>query len=104
MESQNAIKHGIKLSLSEEELVDCSKENKGCISGYMPTAFEYVKTNGISTESSYPYTASAGKEGKCTTGKDSGIKVTGYMIVPSSEIPLKQAVGELTIFLTCLLF
>lgn len=69
----------------------------------MVVAFKYVSIYGISTASSYPYTASGGIEGQCSVGKDSGIKVTGYMEVPSTEITLKQAVGELRTFLASLL-
>lgn len=104
MEGQYAIKHGIKLSLSEEELLECSTVNKACKGGEMNDAFNYVKEHGISTEASYPYTASKGVVGNCTTGKNSGIVVTGYVNVTTGEDSLKNAVGKQKILFNMLFF
>lgn len=94
LEAQNAIKNDIKLSLSEEELVECSRDNHGCNGGNMMRAFTYVKENGISTEESYPYVASNGETKDCKPRQDSGIVVLGYMAVLTTEADLKEAVGK----------
>ncbi|EER04861.1 cathepsin L, putative [Perkinsus marinus ATCC 50983] len=55
--AQYAIATGKLLSLSEQELVDCSLKygNDGCIGGYMGAAYEYINQAGLDQESTYPY-------------------------------------------------
>jgi len=64
IEGVNAINTGKLVSLSEQQLVDCSKSygNLGCNGGMMDNAFKYTETYKLETESAYPYT---GKGGSC---------------------------------------
>merc|ERR1712121_54930 len=95
LEGQHFKAAGKLVSLSEQNLVDCSKNegNKGCQGGLMDNGFEYIKKNGgIDTEASYPYTA---KNGRCHyRASDSGATDPGYVDIRSgSETALQQAVA-----------
>uniref|UniRef100_A0A646QFB6 CathepsinL n=1 Tax=Hemiscolopendra marginata TaxID=943146 RepID=A0A646QFB6_9MYRI len=86
LEGQNAKKTGKLVSLSEQNLVDCSKKfgNHGCEGGLMDYAFTYIKQNhGIDTEESYPYEA---RDGKCRFKRPNvGASDTGYVDVPEGD-------------------
>ncbi|RCV32871.1 hypothetical protein SETIT_7G037800v2 [Setaria italica] len=65
MEGIVKISTGKLISLSEQELVDCDVhgEDQGCNGGEMDDAFKFIiKNGGLTTESSYPYTA---QDGQC---------------------------------------
>jgi len=71
LEGQHFKKESKLVSLSEQQLVDCSKAegNKGCEGGLMDNGFKYIiKNKGIDTEESYKYTAKTGHKCKAAKG------------------------------------
>lgn len=97
LEGQNFRKTGKLVSLSEQQLVDCSGDfgNMGCGGGLMDSAFQYIKANGgIDTEDSYPYEA---EDGKCRYNPATvGAKCSGYVdIKQGDEDALQEAVATI---------
>ncbi|KAH8370819.1 hypothetical protein KR093_005101, partial [Drosophila rubida] len=94
LEGQNFIKNQQLVSLSEQNLVDCSKNDGGCQGGWPDNALNYIKDNGgVDTEDSYPYEA---KDGECRFNPEHiGAKVTDIVVVASDdESALATAVAE----------
>lgn len=82
---------GKLVSLSEQEIVDCSGSfgNQGCNGGLMNYGFEFIKNKGICLEKDYSYKATTGLCKKCK----SVTKVSSYVNVPEfDEDALQQAV------------
>jgi len=88
------VTNGTLISLSEQNLIDCSVVwgNEGCQGGLMDDAFQYMISNGgIDSELSYPYLA---KDGKCNYNATAcASAVNDYKDVNSgSESSLQKAV------------
>ena len=66
---------GQSVSLSEQQLVDCSRPqgNQGCNGGWPSSALKYVQSNGIASESQYPY---VGRDQTCKT-QGGSFKISG---------------------------
>ena len=95
LEGQHFNATGNLVSLSEQNLVDCSgaEGNEGCDGGLMDDAFEYVMKKGIDTEKSYPYAA---RDERCRFKKANvGSTCSGYTDIKSEdEKALTQAIAE----------
>lgn len=95
LEGQHFRKTGRLVSLSEQNLIDCSSSygNKGCQYGWVFKAFEYIKHNGgIQSDKTYPYTA---KQNKCKYNKRYSVATDrGYVALPyNDEEKLMQAIA-----------
>jgi len=97
LEGQHFKKTGTLVSLSEQQLVDCSTKygNQGCKGGLMDNAFRYIKDNGgDDTEECYPYEAVndvCRYKQNCNAATD-----TGFVDIPSmDEMALQNAVATI---------
>jgi C1A family cysteine protease len=93
-EGAHFISAGELISLSEQQLMDCSdaEGNNGCEGGFMDNAFEFIiDNNGITTEAEYPYLAA---DGPCKKSVSSAVTISGYRDVsPNNNDKLKSALN-----------
>ncbi|KAM3310087.1 hypothetical protein ACQJBY_031028 [Aegilops geniculata] len=94
VEGIHQITTGQLVSLSEQQLLDCTTENHGCGGGFMTSAFEYIVDNGgITTEDAYPYVTA---QGRCDSdATQPAATIRGYQVVPANnEDALAAAVAN----------
>eukprot|EP00057_Strongylocentrotus_purpuratus_P002480 XP_003724610.1 PREDICTED: cathepsin L1 [Strongylocentrotus purpuratus] len=104
LEGQHFVKTGTLVSLSEQNLVDCSQAegNDGCNGGWPAWADEYIKSNGgIDTEVGYPY---EGVDDSCHyRTSDVGATITGFAEVEAdSEKALEKALAQVGPISVCI--
>jgi C1A family cysteine protease len=97
MEGAHFVKTGQLVSLSEQNLCDCSwlQGNLGCNGGMFDRAFKYAEKHALETEADYPYTATSSLFG-CKWSKDKGVVgVTTYNdVTPKSASQLQAALAN----------
>jgi cathepsin L len=85
------------ISLSEQNLVDCSTDqgNQGCDGGLMDQAFQYIISNkGIDTEDSYPYTATGPNTCEFNPANVGALLTSFTDVASGDESALQKAVDK----------
>lgn len=83
LEGAHQIKSGTLVSLSEQQLVDCSRKNNGCDGGLMDFAFQYSEKHPIEAENDYPY---KGIRQDCEYNESKGVvEATSFTDVPKND-------------------
>jgi C1A family cysteine protease len=84
-----------RVSLSEQQLIDCSKkyDNKGCHGGLMDNAFLFTIDNAICSEEEYPYTASSSVAPSCKKCSPISFFTNCYDVEANNQIQLQYAVS-----------
>lgn len=93
MEGAWAIETGDLVSLSEQQLLDCSVSygNNACNGGIMAEAFQYAIHNGMCSESEDPYEADSGYCTDCTPV----VEIANcYNVQSGNQLHLKAAVAR----------
>jgi len=96
MEGAHQIKTGKLVSLSEQQLIDCSWINLGCNGGMMDRAFLYTMREPLETEADYPYIGKTHGLFGCQYDKTKGVvKAETYSDVRHNSAPqLKAALNK----------
>ena len=92
IEGSWSIKHKKLVSISEQQLIDCSRSygDLGCYGGLMDNAFSYAIENGMCTEEDYPYTA----HGHLCHSCNKSVQIQGCVDIESgNQQQLKKAVS-----------
>ncbi|KAL3274622.1 hypothetical protein HHI36_016004 [Cryptolaemus montrouzieri] len=95
LEGQLYLKKGTLISLSEQNLIDCSwaEGNAGCGGGLMRSAFDYITKNGCESENDYPY---RDFDGRCRFNQTkSVVAISGYVEINQDETDLQAAVASI---------
>lgn len=87
---------GRHISLAEQEIVDCSRENSRCRGGLPHKVFEYIRDKDISFTKDYPYDQE--RESDCrrnySTPKYFGAQIKGYRNLKKGILSLIKALSK----------
>ncbi|CAD5327581.1 putative actinidain [Arabidopsis thaliana] len=96
VEGLNKIVTGELVTLSEQDLINCNKENNGCGGGKVETAYEFIMNNGgLGTDNDYPYKALNGVCDGRLKENNKNVMIDGYENLPANdESALMKAVAH----------
>jgi cathepsin F len=95
IEALHFIKSGKLETLSEQQLVDCDRdEDQGCNGGLMDNAFSYVtKAGGLELSKDYPYKA---RDGTCRfDSKKTVVQLSGFKDITQDEAEIEKALTQI---------
>ncbi|XBJ13231.1 hypothetical protein VPH35_017617 [Triticum aestivum] len=93
VEALHYMKTNQSIMLSVQQLIDCDTKNNGCNAGHSEDALEYIKKNGLWSESSYPYMYQSNSLG-CKGNKTVVARISGFETVSRTEEALEEAVAK----------
>ncbi|KAE9032024.1 hypothetical protein PR003_g9956 [Phytophthora rubi] len=98
VESAQCIAGGQKSlhKFSEQQLVSCNTQNRGCSGGAPQYAFDYIlMQGGLCTEAAFPYASVEGHTPSCISCIDTQTGVKGYKVLDEGdEAGLIEAINE----------
>ncbi|XP_010455537.1 PREDICTED: probable cysteine protease RDL5 [Camelina sativa] len=96
VEGLNKIVTDELVTLSEQDLINCNKENNGCGGGKVEAAYEFIMNNGgLGTDNEYPYKAVNGVCDGRLKGNNNNVMIDGYENLPANdESALMKAVAH----------
>ena len=102
VEGANFVANGKLVSLSEQQIVSCDKEEAGCNGGDQLPALNWVaKEGGLCLEADYPYTSGGGSDGKCKTTCTKAVQIKGGVeIQKNNETALMAALLQVPVTLS----
>ncbi|KAM3413381.1 hypothetical protein ACQJBY_004517 [Aegilops geniculata] len=95
VEALHYMKTNQSIMLSVQQLIDCDTKNNGCNAGHSEDALEYIRKNGLWSESSYPYMYQSNSLG-CKGNKTVVARISGFETVSRTEEALEEAVAKLS--------
>lgn len=96
MEGAHFIQTGELVSLSEQNLVDCSHNgNLGCMGGMMDRAFTWTESHPLETEADYPYQGWTPTKGCRYDSAKGKVAVQSFVdVTPQNPDALKAAIAQ----------
>lgn len=93
LEAHSSIINDLFQTMSEQEIIDCSTENRGCVGGQPYLVYDYVIDNGLSFDDNYEY---KGSKQECKVSKISAVPnkfngIRGYVFPRTGVLNLIKA-------------
>jgi cathepsin B len=88
-------KGSVDVVLSPQTLVSCDTSNMGCDGGYLNKAWQFLVSNGITSDSCEPYTSGGGDSGTCPTKCADNTALKYYKASSFTKVPSANIQTEL---------